>query len=107
MHTSIISAETAERRRKQLEDLQKRNSYKKAHGIDISEGIGVWVPGQDVYAPNPARSAGIAEAVRVPVKMDGARQEPQDAAMNVRAEDSTYVDFEGKKRPVKKWLGIW
>ena len=107
MHTLVITAETAERRRRKLEDVQKRNSYKKAHGIDVSEGIGIWVPGEDVYAPNPDKVRDIRESLGVPADVQRAEQGAQPATTDVQAEKNTYTDFEGKRRPVKKWLGIW
>ncbi|KAA6415133.1 MAG: hypothetical protein FRX48_01885 [Lasallia pustulata] len=40
LHTAHISAETAERRRRKLEDVRKREEYRKAHGLDERQG---WV----------------------------------------------------------------
>ena len=69
LHTARISAETAERRKKKLDDIAKRSKYRKAHGLENDEGFGGWTARED--------------------------------------KDTRYMDWEGKRRPVKKWLGIW
>ena len=42
LHTQRISEETAERRRKRVEDVQKRKQYRRAHGLDNKMGSGRW-----------------------------------------------------------------
>ncbi|MCJ1359125.1 MAG: hypothetical protein MMC33_009125 [Icmadophila ericetorum] len=97
LHVEKTSEEAAERRRKKLEDVRKRNAYKKAHALDggdgkwkvRSEGEGLIMEGEGA-----AGGAG-AEGV-----VDGAVGAPAGG-------ENGYTDFEGKRRPVKKWLGIW
>jgi len=106
MHTLHVSAETAERRRKSVEDVQKRALYRKAHGLDKEQGLGGWTAKGDDELLGPAvksdaRSGGdgvIASDVRAngTVAVDGPK-----------ADKGVYVDFEGRRKPVKKWLGIW
>ena len=81
MHVEHTSAETAERRKRKLEEVQKRKAYRIAHGLEKADA-------QGMRLDDP-------EAARVAIQgRDG-----QGSA--------TYTDFEGKKRPIKKWLGIW
>jgi hypothetical protein len=84
LETMRTSQETAERRKKNIDDVQKKNSYRKAHGIVDEEGLGPWKPLEDRNALR--HGAGMT---------DGS------------AAENTYVDWERKRRPVKKWLGIW
>ncbi|OBT60538.1 hypothetical protein VE03_10056 [Pseudogymnoascus sp. 23342-1-I1] len=72
------SAETMERREWKAKDLEKREEYRKAHGLE-TEGFGGWVPKDAAPA-----------AVQVAMEAgEGAVEEPR------------------QKRQVKKWLGIW
>lgn len=75
--------ETREKRLKRVEDAEKRRQYRIAHGLE---------------EPDEKTERPTAEVVddQSPVAVD---------APAVGAEE--YVDWEGKKRPVKKWLGIW
>ena len=68
LHTQRTSEETAERRRKKVEDVEKRRRYRKAHGL-----------------------------------------EKDQASESTSLDDSegVYSDFEGRRRPIKKWFGIW
>jgi len=106
MHTVHVSAETAERRRKKVEDVQKRGLYRKAHGLDKEQGLGGWTVKGDDESLGPA------------IKRDGrgdrdiaiASSPRGDGAVAVdgpKVEEGVYVDFECRKKPVKKWLGIW
>ncbi|EON67392.1 hypothetical protein W97_06645 [Coniosporium apollinis CBS 100218] len=79
MHTAYITAETQERRRRKVEDVQKRAEYRKAHGLEGEQGLGGWTAKTEGEGMGPA----------------------------LADDRDTYTDFEGKKRPVKKWLGIW
>lgn len=96
LHTSYISAQTAERRKQKVEDVRKRSEYRKAHGIESEGMLGGWTAKTDEEILGPAMREGGA------AQMTG----PQDASPVAGAEE--YVDFEGnKKKPVRKWLGIW
>ena len=96
MHTAYISAQTAERRKKKVEDVQKRAEYRKAHGLDKEEGFGGWTARKDEEVLGP----GLRAADRVVNEGEGAGEgEAADSGVN--------TDFEGRRKPVKKWLGIW
>ncbi|OCK87273.1 uncharacterized protein K441DRAFT_623398 [Cenococcum geophilum 1.58] len=96
MHTVYISAQTAERRKKKVEDVQKRAEYRKAHGLDKEEGFGGWMARKDEEVLGP----GLRAADRV-VNEGGSAGEGE------AADSGVYTDFEGRRKPVKKWLGIW
>lgn len=89
LHTAHKSAETAERRKRKVDDVQKRSQYRKAHGLDQEEGFGGW-SAKDSQSPVVAETAG-------------------EPILDVESGtgSATYSDWEGKKRPIKKWLGIW
>ncbi|KAL8674720.1 MAG: hypothetical protein Q9168_000878 [Polycauliona sp. 1 TL-2023] len=94
MHTDHISAETAQRRKKKVDDVQKRSRYRKAHGLENEQGLGGWTAKNDADSLGPAIPTGDLPS--------------NDASPQAPVEDkSTFVDFEGKRRPVKRWLGIW
>ena len=82
-----------ERRARKTEDVAKRAAYRKAHGLDKSEGFGGWTLKTDEQTLGPGIAIGdavvtneIEPAVEPTVEHDEVRQ---------------------KKLPVKKWLGIW
>ncbi|KAL8866947.1 MAG: hypothetical protein Q9198_008701 [Flavoplaca austrocitrina] len=93
MHTDHISAETAKRRKKKVDDVQKRSRYRKAHGLEEEQGLGGWTAKTDADSLGPAIPTG---------DLPG-----DDASPQATVDKSTYVDFDGKRRPVKRWLGIW
>lgn len=76
------TAETMERRRAKVEDVQKRAAYRKAHGLDKDDTFGGWTAKSDQDLLGPAIPIG---------GTDGA-----PAEQVVR-----------EKKPLKKWLGIW
>ena len=96
MHTAHVSAETAEQRKRKVEDVEKRKQYRRAHGLEAKpdldngdaeshDGLLARVQGSTDAAVDPSPSAG--------------------GVNNSNAE--VYADWEGRKKPVKKWLGIW
>ncbi len=105
LHTAHITAQTADRRRKKVEDVQKRAEYRKAHGLDKDEGFGGWM------AKGAGEEIGPALVVAGPRPREGrATEEGEVEQMRNGGEgkpEGVYVDFEGKKKPIRKWLGIW
>ena len=82
-HTSV---QTREKRMQRVEDAEKRRQYRVAHGLE------------EEPAAEPA-GEGAAVDDQSPVARGGTEQG--------QVGDGEYVDWEGKRRPVKKWLGIW
>ena len=111
MDVMKTSAETAAKRRKNVEDVQKRSTYRRAHGLesDDAQGLGAWTARSDAETPGawPSLRADspIAQQPVLAVKRDVG--EKNDAPANDDSRESAYVDWEGRKRPIKKWLGIW
>jgi hypothetical protein len=70
-----------EQRHRRVEDAEKRKMYRVAHGLE-EEGV---------------------------KQENGEKKEEVDVQSPVAAEvgEGEFVDWEGKKRPVKKWFGIW
>lgn len=108
MHVQHVSAETYERRRQQREDVSKRSEYRKAHGLDQDEKeLGGWTARADAQVLGPGMREG-GETVRPgpETTMDLARATVDN--IEGKGEEATYVDFEGKRQPMrKKWFGIW
>ena len=103
MHVDHHSLETAERRRKKLEDLQKRAAYRKAHGLEKPQGFGGWLTKPDEESSVSVTMAGDTPATALAtVESSGSTNE-----RSVPQEKNAYVDWEGRRRPIKKWLGIW
>ena len=106
------SIETAERRRKNVEDIQKSNTYRIAHGLqdENAQGLGGWTPKSDEEALGSGAKAGV--AVQRPVGVEpGQELEPMGVARSEESREGFDKDREPSKKPVKKpvkkWLGIW
>ena len=76
------TAETMERRKRKVEDVQKRAAYRKAHGLEKDETFGGWTAKSDEQLLGPAIPVGDSEG-----------GSPEEIVR--------------QKRPLKKWLGIW
>ncbi|PYH99599.1 hypothetical protein BO71DRAFT_415324 [Aspergillus ellipticus CBS 707.79] len=88
MHVEHSSRETREKRRRRVDDAEKRRQYRVAHGLEEP----------DEEKDGKAATEGVVEVDdQSPVAVE---QQGADGK-------SVYVDWEGNKRPVKKWLGIW
>ncbi|MCJ1476510.1 hypothetical protein MMC13_005176 [Lambiella insularis] len=104
MHTAHIAAITAEKRKKKVDDVQKRAQYRKAHGLDTDQGLGGWTAKGDEgslgQVPKTDGAVGM-EAASVTAAGTG------EGNHSSGAKEDTYVNWEGKKKPIKRWLGIW
>lgn len=97
LHEEHISAVTAEKRRRKVEDVAKRNEYRKAHGLDPAQGIESWTGSSEASAASPAAPAGDAPVpAALPVSDETQAQQSSQAASSI-TED-------GKR---KKFLGIF
>ncbi|MCJ1280812.1 hypothetical protein MMC26_000129 [Xylographa opegraphella] len=104
MHTAHISAVTAERRKKKVEDVQKRAQYRKAHGLDQGEGLGQWTAKADEEMLGPSLKTDRAVEVDPSAGSGTGLGKAEDTKL---AQDNVFVDWEGRKLPIKKWFGIW
>ncbi|KAH6645800.1 hypothetical protein BKA67DRAFT_86259 [Truncatella angustata] len=97
LHEEHISAVTAEKRRRKVEDVAKRSEYRKAHGLDSAQGIESWMGSSKPSATAPAVAVGDAAIpVTAPVDGQAPAQQGFDSDVNVAEE--------GKR---KKFLGIF
>lgn len=105
MHIAYTSAETAERRKQKMDDVAKRSEYRRAHGMETEGIFGGWTAKSDAQELDATAREGGQTAVVAPEVDASPIAAPEAIAA---ADDTTYVDFEGKKQPAKKkWLGIW
>ncbi|KAK4547468.1 hypothetical protein LTR36_001124 [Oleoguttula mirabilis] len=102
MHISYTSAQTAERRKQKVDDVQKRSEYRKAHGINQGDSVlGGWTAKEETESMGPALREGRA-------LVGSADMDASPVAAGAADANGTFVDFEGKQQPMrKKWLGIW
>lgn len=75
-----------EQRHRRVEDAEKRKQYRVAHGLEEAEPEKKEEGGNEVDSQSPVAAVEGAEGA------EGAKE---------------FVDWEGNKKPVKKWLGIW
>lgn len=80
MHVQHESMRVREQRHRRIEDAEKRRQFRVAHGLEEPTERDLEKKGGDGQSP---------------------------VAATVDGNGGEYVDFEGKRRPVKKWLGIW
>ena len=104
MHVNARSVEVQAQRDRKLEDLQKRDQYRKAHGIEDSQyvfGFGRRLYKVDKKEEEEKVGDGDGDAKREPTIEEKLEEQR-------RARREEYVDIYGRKKPVvKKWLGIW
>lgn len=86
LHQAHVTAETQEKRKRKVEDVQKRSAYRKAHGLEKDEEFGGWTAKSDEQLLGPAMPLG-----------EGKQGEGDLVAEQAPRE----------RKPVKKWLGIW
>jgi hypothetical protein len=85
LQTAKNTAETMERRKRKVEDVQKRAAFRKAHGLDTNDGFGGWTAKRDDQGLGPV----------IPVA-------------DLTGDEGQQVDQERQRRPaIKKWFGIW
>ena len=102
LEVAKTSAETAEKRRTNTEDVQKRNTYRIAHGLQDADaqGLGPWTGGNDEEKEKVGR------ALRRPVGVEpGQEVEVENAEEGGDRKLGPPKGYE--KGPVKRWLGIW
>ncbi|KAJ5125562.1 uncharacterized protein N7443_008630 [Penicillium atrosanguineum] len=75
------SLRVREQRHRRVEDAEKRRQYRVAHGLE---------------EPNESDK-----------KAQEGKEVEVDDQSPVAIAEGEFVDWEGKKKPVKKWLGIW
>ncbi|KAL1965547.1 hypothetical protein VTN77DRAFT_5631 [Rasamsonia byssochlamydoides] len=95
MHVEHTSRLTREKRHRRIEDAEKRRQYRIAHGLEEPDQAGSRDGPKMVDDQSP-----VAPGADQPEKND-----PHTSEEPVGEDE--FRDFEGKRRKVKKWLGIW
>ncbi|KAI9836898.1 MAG: hypothetical protein M1819_001063 [Sarea resinae] len=106
MHVAHVSAETSERRKRRVDDVEKRSAYRKAHGMEENDGgmFGGWTAKTDAEALGPALEGDEGSPVAKQRAEENTASDVQEAEADGK---KSYTDFEGRRRPIKKWFGIW
>lgn len=112
LHSQYISMQTAEYRRNKVDDVRKRAEYRKAHGLNEAEGVfGGWSARDDKSGEQGVKQteAEVLGAVgnEMPVAKESQSVAAAAAAVDKEGAEEMYTDFEGRRKPIKKWLGIW
>lgn len=92
--TEAKTAETLDRRNARMDDVAKRASYRKAHGLDQTTGFGGWTLKNDPDEPEML-------APGIPI---GEMKRDDQSPVAVPEEPVQEVK---EKKQLKKWLGIW
>lgn len=97
-----------------MEDLEKRRRYTKIHGLDHEywffgwglEGLRDGQRGEGVKM-SPDEDARADEMVREDEEKGIRRSNKPKNREDRREDQGIYLDWDGKRRPLKKWFGIW
>ena len=107
LHTEYVSATTSERRKQSVEDVRKRSEYRKAHGLEKEGLFGSWTARTDEETMGAGMREGGGAALVAASEPEPSPIRADEQVLATPGAQGDFVDFEGKKRPVKKWLGIW
>lgn len=103
LHTEQITIQTDERRRKKLEDVEKRRLYRQAHGMGTMGLDSIFTKKNTPDSSSEGSSSGAEETNPIEDNLVG----QSVVSLGEASGQPTYVDWEGKRKPVKKWFGIW
>lgn len=113
MHTLHVSAETAERRRMNVDDVRKRSQYNAAHGIQERSGF-LGLGGSVVGASeSEVESEAVGGGVQAGLGADGRAMiagttSDHDAVPGAGIADAAGLVANADQRQAKKkWFGIW
>lgn len=95
LHEEHESAVTAEKRKRRVDDVAKRNEYRKAHGLAAAQGIDEWTGAAQPPAQAEQEVAAAAAAAPPPVAAVNATEAPSP---------DLGLQLDGKR---KKFLGIF
>ncbi|KAH0381330.1 hypothetical protein KCU92_g7024, partial [Aureobasidium melanogenum] len=109
LHSQYVSIQTAELRRNKVDDVRKRAEFRKAHGLNEEEGVfGGWTARDGGEKKDEGEVLGaVGNEMPVSKEVQKEREVLEATTVDKEGAGETYTDFEGKKRPIKKWLGIW
>lgn len=113
MHVDLISEETARRRAKNVDDVQKRMEYRRAHGLEPEEDTddkwGAWMARRKPIENKGHETEVDATVAGASAAVIGAESGGSVAEQAQGGEEGFYRDSEGrvKRKKPKMWLGIW
>lgn len=99
LHEEHESAITAEKRRRRVDDVSKRNEYRKAHGLDVAQGFESWT-GMSV---KPLESKDLDPASPV-VKVSTVPAAEAEVQQEPAVEPDLHINPDGKR---KKYWGVF
>lgn len=87
--------------------MQKRDRYRKAHGIEDTQNV--WGFGKRLEKVKEGEEGGEGSdnAEGTTEGGMGGGMAAEGGRTGDGAGRGDYVDFEGRRKPVKKWFGIW
>lgn len=96
------------KRKRDLDDAQKRSTYRIAHGLEDenSQGLGGWLPRSGEESSGSGKEANGAFGRPVGVE-PGQELEAEGVVEDGDTRVRPYSNWEGRKKPIKKWFGIW
>lgn len=110
MHVEAQSAEAAEARRRRNDEVRRRKEYLRHHGLQEETVLQKWGFGVEETPEEKRRREIDEELARKAVEGAGGvlpqRKGMIDGEGGEGGEDG-YRDFDGERRKVKKWFGIW
>lgn len=106
LHTEQITIQTDERRRKKLEDVEKRRLYRQAHGMGTMGLDSIFSRNTQVSSTEASSSEASSSEAEETKPIPDDNLVSGSAVSPGEARQPTYVDWEGKQKPVKKWFGI-
>ncbi|KAG9551253.1 hypothetical protein KCU77_g4482, partial [Aureobasidium melanogenum] len=109
LHSQYVSIQTAELRKNKVDDVRKRAEFRKAHGLNEEEGVfGGWSARDSGEKKEEGEILGsVGNEMPVSKEVQKEREVLEATTVDKEGAGETYTDFEGKRRPIKKWLGIW
>lgn len=93
MHVEHVSRLTREKRHQRIEDAQKRRRYRIEHGLESPDEEGLTLT-------KTAESGQVDDQSPIAADVEDHQAAKNDAS-------SAGDELQGRRRPVKKWLGIW
>lgn len=104
LHVASESEKVADKRRRKLEDVQKRKEFLREHGVEPGFLTGSWMEKFGTIESDKAREAMKSE--RESPAIDAAVGSPINQSANLASGSSDQTPQQPHKKP-KMWLGIW
>lgn len=100
LDAEMRSAETGAKRTREVDDVERRARYRKAHGLPAEQGIASWLPNGGKAVEPPVVEAPVEE-----VKAEGGKVVAGEDGGVVGREEAVVADPVPEAR--KKWFGVF